>query len=282
MDLRVRDFAGVCAQALQYRGDVAFEEAFDLLGRPAHEPGDDAEENCYTRAARFLRQWLREGVLFREPDPAVYVYHQVFRHAGSEFTRRGFMARCGLQRFGEGNIFPHEETMSGPKEDRLKLTRACKANLSQIFGIYPDAENEAQNILEAAVAGGRVMGLNMLSEFVDEAETHLPKGDLHGPIDVLLADTAGRLQIERASGNREDGATVPEGAGADRRRGHAERTQRTDEVVAQLDRSIAAGHLGRGSRQGGAKGDGQDHHGGLGPQPELLDRGRPEVRHLRG
>ncbi len=116
------------------------------------EPGDDATENCYSRAAKFLRQWLREGVLFREPDPAVYVYHQVFRHEGSEFTRRGFMARCGLKRFGEGNIFPHEETMSGPKEDRLKLTRACKANLSQIFGIYPDAENEAQNILEAAVA----------------------------------------------------------------------------------------------------------------------------------
>ena len=55
--------------------------------------------------------------------------------------------------FGEGNIYPHEETMSGPKQDRLLLTRACKANLSQIFGLYPDPTNEVQNKLEAAVVG---------------------------------------------------------------------------------------------------------------------------------
>ncbi|MFP6613729.1 MAG: DUF1015 domain-containing protein [Pirellulales bacterium] len=116
------------------------------------EPGDDEHSNRYTRAAKFLRQWLREGVLFREGDPAIYVYHQVFEYGGTQFSRRGFMARCGLERFGEGNIFPHEETMSGPKADRLNLTRSCKANLSQIFGLYPDPENEAQTILEEAIA----------------------------------------------------------------------------------------------------------------------------------
>ena len=117
------------------------------------EPGDVAGDERYQRAAKFLRQWLREGVLFREPDPAIYVYHQVFQEEGTHYTRRGFMARCGLQRFGEGNIYPHEETMPGPKADRLQLTRACQANLSQIFGIYPDAENEAQDLLEAAITG---------------------------------------------------------------------------------------------------------------------------------
>ena len=63
------------------------------------------------------------------------------------------MARCRLSRFGEGNIYPHEETMAGPKQDRLLLTRATKANLSQIFGLYPDPQNAAQNLLERAVAG---------------------------------------------------------------------------------------------------------------------------------
>ncbi|MFP6656551.1 MAG: DUF1015 domain-containing protein, partial [Pirellulales bacterium] len=116
------------------------------------EPGDDEHSNRYTRAAKFLRQWLREGVLFREGDPAIYVYHQVFEYGGTQFSRRGFMARCGLERFGEGNIFPHEETMPGPKADRLNLTRSCKANLSQIFGLYPDPENEVQSILEEAIA----------------------------------------------------------------------------------------------------------------------------------
>lgn len=117
------------------------------------EPGDDDSNNRYSRAARFLKNWQNEGVLQLDPEPALYVYHQVFEYAGSEFTRRGFMTRMGLQRFGEGNIYPHEETHSAAKEDRLKLTKACAANLSQIFGIYPDPQNEAQSLLENAIAG---------------------------------------------------------------------------------------------------------------------------------
>ena len=117
------------------------------------EAEDNEESNGYSRAARLLRNWQREGILFRESDPAVYVYHQVFNDCGRTIERRGFMARCGLERFGEGTIYPHEETMSGPKADRLKLTRACQANLSQIFGLYPDHDSEAQELLEAAVRG---------------------------------------------------------------------------------------------------------------------------------
>jgi len=117
------------------------------------EPGDDEHSNRYTRAARFLRNWLREGVLFTEGDPAIYVYHQEFEERGQRFTRRGFMCRTRLERFGEGNIHPHEETHSGAKADRFKLWKACRANLSQIFGLYPDPENEAQSILEAAIVG---------------------------------------------------------------------------------------------------------------------------------
>ncbi|BBO31755.1 DUF1015 domain-containing protein [Lacipirellula parvula] len=117
------------------------------------EPGDDELGNRYTRAARFLRNWLREGVLFTEGDPAIYVYHQEFVERGQTFTRRGFMCRTRLERFGEGNIHPHEETHGGAKADRFKLWKMCRANLSQIFGLYPDPENEAQNILEVAIIG---------------------------------------------------------------------------------------------------------------------------------
>jgi uncharacterized protein (DUF1015 family) len=117
------------------------------------EPGDDEHNNRYSRAARLMRQWQRDRVLFTESDPAIYVYHQVFSEGGVTHTRRGFMCRVKLQRFGEGCIYPHEETHGAAKADRLKLWSACKANLSQIFGLYPDEENEAQNILESAVAG---------------------------------------------------------------------------------------------------------------------------------
>ena len=101
------------------------------------EPGDDEHNNRYTRAARLLRQWQRDRVLFTETDPAIYVYHQVFIERGTQYTRRGFMCRVRLERFGEGNIYPHEETHGAAKADRLKLWAACKANLSQIFGLYP-------------------------------------------------------------------------------------------------------------------------------------------------
>ena len=118
------------------------------------EPGDDDEaNNRYTRAARFLKTWQSEGVLFREANPAIYVYHQQFTHEEVTYTRRGFMARLRLSRFGQGQVFPHEETMSAPKMDRLMLMTTCRANLSQIFGLYPDAENAAQNLLEDAIAG---------------------------------------------------------------------------------------------------------------------------------
>jgi uncharacterized protein (DUF1015 family) len=126
------------------------------LNRP--EPGDDPDDavqgsNRYSRAASFFKNWKREGVLMTESAPAIYVYHQVFEYGGQTFTRRGFMCRTRLERFGEGKIYPHEQTHASAKEDRLRLTKACKANLSQIFGLFPDPENEAQNLLEAAIVG---------------------------------------------------------------------------------------------------------------------------------
>ncbi len=120
---------------------------------PGDEPDDAAHGNRYHRAATFFKNWRREGVLMEEAAPAIYVYHQVFTHGGQEYQRRGFMCRVRLERFGEGKIYPHEETHASAKADRLRLTKACKANLSQIFGLYPDPENEAQELLERAVAG---------------------------------------------------------------------------------------------------------------------------------
>jgi uncharacterized protein (DUF1015 family) len=117
------------------------------------EPGDDEHNNRYTRASRLLRQWQRDRILFTEADPAIYVYHQVFTDGGTRYTRRGFMCRVRLERFGEGRIFPHEETHGAAKADRLKLWSACRANLSQIFGLYPDETNAAQHLLEAKIAG---------------------------------------------------------------------------------------------------------------------------------
>ena len=117
------------------------------------EPGDDSGDERYDRAAKYLRQWQREGVLFTENEAAIYVYHQQFDYAGQTYVRRGFMGRLQLEPFGEGNVYPHEETHSAAKADRLKLFNATKCNLSQIFGIYPDESNNAQQLLEESIVG---------------------------------------------------------------------------------------------------------------------------------
>ncbi|QDT05573.1 hypothetical protein K227x_39740 [Rubripirellula lacrimiformis] len=116
------------------------------------EPGDAPDAN-YDRAAKFVRQWISEGVLMREESPAFYVYHQTFEVDGQTVTRRGFQGRVRTTPFGEGNIYPHEETHPKAKVDRLKLTTATKQNNSQIFGLYPDPENQVIDLLDAATEG---------------------------------------------------------------------------------------------------------------------------------
>lgn len=112
----------------------------------------DGELDRYERAARHLKDWTRDGVMQRDIEPAIYVYHQTFDYEGQSITRRGFLSAIGLEPFGTGKIYPHEETHSKAKTDRLNLTTHCKANLSPIFGIFSDENNEVQEILEAAIS----------------------------------------------------------------------------------------------------------------------------------
>ena len=112
----------------------------------------DGPESKYQRAGQLLRSWLSDGTLAVENQPMLYVYHQVFTWGEQTFTRRGFLCRVRLEPFGTGNIFPHEETHSKAKQDRFLLTTATHANLSPVFGMYPDPDNRVQMTLDMAVA----------------------------------------------------------------------------------------------------------------------------------
>ena len=78
----------------------------------------------YARAARFLKDWLREGILREEDHPAFYVYHQTFDVDGKRHTRKGFLARVRLEPIGKGKIYPHEQTLAGP-EGRPACSLSC-------------------------------------------------------------------------------------------------------------------------------------------------------------
>ena len=180
------------------------------------EPGDDERTNKYTRAARFLADWRSQGVVMQEPAAALYVYHQEFEVEGRRHLRRGVMARVRLERFGTGNIHPHEETMSGPKQDRLLLTRACRANLSQVFGLYPDGQGEVQEVLDAAVAGQPPLEAtdhlgvrSWMWPLTDEAIAAKVAG-LLGPKPVFIAD--GHHRYETACNYRDEIAAANGGS----------------------------------------------------------------------
>lgn len=102
------------------------------------EPGDNEKENKYTRASRLFNTWCKEGVLFKESAPAIYLYEQVFCLENQTYSRRGFIANVKLEELNTGHIYPHEQTLSGPKEDRLRLIKACPANLDPVFSLYPE------------------------------------------------------------------------------------------------------------------------------------------------
>lgn len=117
-------------------------------------PRGEGDEK-YGNAARTFEAWRHEGVLRRDEVPALYLYHQVFTSlelGPDPVTRRGFICGVRLHAFDEDVILPHERTLRGPKEDRLKLMRATRAHFSQIFALYPDPRREIDPWFEATLA----------------------------------------------------------------------------------------------------------------------------------
>jgi uncharacterized protein (DUF1015 family) len=116
-------------------------------------PVEADEDDRYLHAETLLDHWRTQGALVREEKPAFWALDQEYTAPdGSRQRRRGFFARVRVEDYGPGRIRPHERTHPGPKEDRLRLTRATRANLSPIFSLFPDPDGEAAATLAEAVA----------------------------------------------------------------------------------------------------------------------------------
>ncbi len=109
---------------------------------------DNENDNRYSRAAAHLDQWREEGLIIQD-KPAVYLYEQEFSADDTTYNRHGFFVRVLLSEWGEAGVFPHEKTLSGPKEDRLRLMKAVKGNPGPVFGLLSDPENK----ISAALSG---------------------------------------------------------------------------------------------------------------------------------
>ncbi|HEV2014008.1 MAG TPA: DUF1015 domain-containing protein [Candidatus Dormibacteraeota bacterium] len=115
-------------------------------------PSDTPEDNKYTRAAGFFRQWLAEGVLQREMGACLYLYRHQFTDPinGEARSRLGILGVVELEPFGRG-VLPHEQTHARAKADRLSLTRAVVANLSPVFALYEDPQSAVRPIVAPAM-----------------------------------------------------------------------------------------------------------------------------------
>ncbi len=139
--------------------------------RPDDAPGRDR----YARAAADLRRWREEGVLVLDDRPRFYLYEQEFQDEGRR-RRRALMAAVRLEPWERGVILPHERTLPKPKEDRLRLLRSVRANISPVFGLYRDRgalggllEPEDPPLLEAATPDGQRHRLFALPQRHDAA-----------------------------------------------------------------------------------------------------------------
>jgi uncharacterized protein (DUF1015 family) len=185
------------------------------------EPADTGPQARYARAAQFLRDWLRQGILRAEDHPALYLYEQTFLVEGTTHTRRGFLARVRLEPFGQGRIYPHEQTLSGPKADRLALYHATGFNLSPVFGLYPDPGGEVLRALEAGLRDRTPLvatdhlGVENRLWVVTDSQTHTAIRGLMATQPVFIADghhryeTGLKYRDERAGAGQFSGDDDP-------------------------------------------------------------------------
>lgn len=119
-------------------------------------PNDSRENNVYTRAASALREWINKGAVEQDAVPAFYAYTQEYGVPGSDLkrTRRGFIGAGKLEEYSAGVIFRHEQTLSGPKADRLELLRNTRTHTGQLFMLYSDPHLRVDQILKETEGSG--------------------------------------------------------------------------------------------------------------------------------
>jgi uncharacterized protein (DUF1015 family) len=120
--------------------------------------GDSESDNVYTRAARYLDDWIARGVLAQDDHPGIFPYFQEFTvpDTGERLVRKGFIALGAVEDYSAGVVHRHEQTLSGPKKDRLELLRHTHAHCGQIFMLYPDRAGSIDALLDEAAAAAPI------------------------------------------------------------------------------------------------------------------------------
>src|SRR5205823_2090767 len=138
------------------------------------EPGDTSLNNRYTRAAATFAEWRANSILQQEKTFCYYLYQQIFTYNAHTYTRTSLLARVRLEPWSARIVLPHEHTMAKPKDDRLKLLRACATNLSPLMSMYEDPQGRMRRLLSAYASNAEVQ----ITDEVNEEHRLQPITDL--------------------------------------------------------------------------------------------------------
>src|SRR5947209_8485319 len=113
---------------------------------------DTPANNVYTRAAQALKNWITQGALVRDAVPSIYIYLQDYQvpRTRERKVRKGFIALGRVEDYAGGVVFRHEQTLAGPRADRLELLRHTRAHTGQLFMLYADPQQRIDALLEQA------------------------------------------------------------------------------------------------------------------------------------
>ena len=123
------------------------------LAEGSEDPADPASR--YARAAHLLADWEERGVLVRSSEPRYFVYEMTYTApvvdapGGPACVIRGLLCAMDLEPWG-GSIVPHEGTMDGPIQDRLRLLRATRTHVSAVYGLIDGPCEPLASLLGAA------------------------------------------------------------------------------------------------------------------------------------
>ncbi len=186
------------------RAELAARSPFNVVQLDMPE-ATTPEGDPYEAAAAHLADWLEQGALIRDEQRSFWILTQDYLAPdGGRRTRSGFLGAVRIEDYGAGRIRPHERTHPGPKEDRLRLMRATKTNLSPIFSLYSDADGTARAVL-AEQSQGQPYGeqidadgtVNRLWQLTDRAAQEALTQAL-SQAELLIADGHHRYETARA------------------------------------------------------------------------------------
>ncbi len=198
------------------RAVLAAKSDFNAIHVELPEPDEAAGIDRYEHAARLLQAWSAEGAVRRDHGPGLYVYRMGYDdEQRRRRTTTGVLGALGLDPDERGEVLPHEQIMAKDMQDRLSLLRACKTNLSPIWGLSL-AKGLSASCVEAAEAA-EAAGRRPFAATIDGVEheawpVHDPAlvaaiGALAATAPVLIADghhryaTACAYAAETRAGN---------------------------------------------------------------------------------